>query len=66
VSDSTRKTVLVDRCPDCGEVLGWWDGESYCPSCTRWTLTEPGRPIDDGDVDALLLALAIYLSEGEG
>jgi uncharacterized Zn finger protein (UPF0148 family) len=55
-------TLVVDRCQHCRAVLGWFEGESYCPDCSRWTVTEP-EPLD---LDAVLLAVAVMLSEEEG
>lgn len=54
-------TLVVDRCPRCGAVLGWYEGESFCVDCDRWTLTEPIPALDD--VDAMLLALAKLIRE---
>jgi uncharacterized Zn finger protein (UPF0148 family) len=30
----------TDTCERCGGELEWYDGESYCPSCTYWTAVD--------------------------
>jgi hypothetical protein len=31
------------RCPDCGEPLERFEGESYCPTCTAWAIDPDGH-----------------------
>jgi hypothetical protein len=61
VRQSTRRAVVVDRCPRCGAVVLNYEGNIICPDCVTW---RPVEPLDD--VESMLLWTAILLSEEGG
>jgi uncharacterized Zn finger protein (UPF0148 family) len=48
-----RNRIVKPRCEHCGGLLERFDGESYCPSCVRYTVAEDLidlAPADDADL----------------